>query len=135
MGTYGHFKRNENKETGGVILDLGDSGKFNIARAGGSNKRYQQSLERGMRPYRKSFQQGTLSDEVASKVLLDAFLDSVLLGWDGVTGEDGNVLPFSKENARKLMTDLPDLFAALREAASDASIFRDVSHRETDSGN
>lgn len=134
-GTYGHFRRNETRETQGITLDMGESGKFNLARAGGSNKRYQQALERGMRPHRKSFQQGTLNDEVANKVLMDAFVDTVLLGWEGVTDEAGKPLPYSKEAARKLMTDLPDLFVALREAASDMSLFRDEAQQAADSGN
>jgi hypothetical protein len=134
-GTYGHFKRNESRESDGIILDMGTAGRFTIARAGGGNKRYQQSLERRMRPHRKSFQQGTLSDDIAGGIILESFVDAVILGWDGVTDEEGKSIAFSKEAVRKLLTDLPDLFTMLREAASDASLFRDAEQREADSGN
>jgi len=135
MGTYDHFKRNEDREQHGIILDLGEVGKFKLARAGGSNKKYQQALERGMRPHRKSFQQGTMGDEVANKVLLDAFIEAVLLGWSGVTDHAGKELAYTKDNARKLMNDLPDLFATLRDASSDMSLFRDEVQRAEDTGN
>ena len=135
MGTYDHFKRNEDREQQGITLDLGGVGKFKMARAGGSNKRYQQCLERGMRPHRKAFQQGTLNEEVANKILLDTFIDSVLLGWDGVTDQNGKAMPYTKDNARKLMGDLPDLFVALRDAASDMSLFRDEEQQAADTGN
>lgn len=135
MGTYQAFGRNESREQEGVIVDLGESGKFRLARAGGSNKRYQKSLESGMRPHRRAFQQGTLSDEVANAVLLNAFCDAVVLGWEGVTGPDGQPLPYSRDAAKKLLTDLPDLFTILRDAAADVSIFRDEVGKANDQGN
>lgn len=125
MGTYKQFKTNDKFEQGGVILDLGDAGKFRLARAGGTNKKYQQRLEALMRPHRRALNAGTLSNDVAESVLLEVIVDSVVLGWEGVTGPDGKELPFTKDNAKKLFEDLPDLFATIRDAAGDSGIFKE----------
>lgn len=135
MSTYSQFKRNESAEQQGVVIDMGDAGKFTIARSGGSNKKYQKRLESAMRPHRRAFQQGTLSDDTAAQILLSVFVDSVLLDWSCVTGEDGKPVPFSRANAEKLLTDLPDLFATLREASADAAMFKGTGDAESDSGN
>lgn len=131
MGTYKEFKSSERHETEGVVADLGESGRFTIARAGGTNKRYIQRLEALMRPHRRALASNTLSNEVAEKVLHRVFAETVVIGWEGVTGPDNQPLPFSIENAIKLFADLPDLFAVIRDTASDASIFREFSEADT----
>lgn len=47
-----------------------------------------------------------------------AFLaDAVLCGWDGIA-EDGQPLAFSRETARRLLSENPDFLATVQEAAS-----------------
>lgn len=133
MSTYSRFKTDDNLEQAGVIIDLGDSGKFRIARAGGSNKKYQQRLEALMRPHRRLVQAGTLGNDIAETVMKNVIIDAILLGWDGVTGPDNKPLPFTRENAKKLLDDLPDLLTTIRDCALDATVFREDS--EIDSGN
>jgi hypothetical protein len=61
-------------------------------------------------------------------------VETVLLGWESVTGPDGKPLEFSKENAVKLFTDLPDLFKDIRETAEDMTLFK-LELDEADAGN
>jgi len=55
---------------------------------------------------------------------VEAYAEAVILGWDGVAGPDGAPLPFTRENAVKLMLDLPDLFRDVQEQATKAALFR-----------
>jgi hypothetical protein len=125
MSTYKSFKTSENLERDGIILDLGDVGKFRIARAGGRNVRYQKRLEALLRPHRRALQTETMSEEVAREVTIQAFSETVILGWDGVTGPDEQPLPFSVDNCKRLLSDLPDLFNEIRRFAENSSLFLD----------
>jgi hypothetical protein len=61
--------------------------------------------------------QGRLDDRVT-------FPGNVIVGWDGVVDNDGNLVPFSKENAADLVDALPDwMFDSIRIFALDPSNF------------
>lgn len=49
---------------------------------------------------------GDVSDQVATAIELEKVAVAVA-DWRGVTGPDGAELPFTQENVRKVMTDLP----------------------------
>lgn len=124
MGTYDQFKTDQILETQGIILDLGDCGKFKIARAGGANKKFAQKFQAVTKPYRRAIQTETIDADLANKLMRQAYADSVVLGWEGVTGPDGQPLPFSRENVLKVLEDLPSLFDEIRRFAEDAAAFR-----------
>ena len=119
---YAAFETSKPLESDGIAVDYGDF-RFTIARAGGSNRRYLYALERKMRPHRRALAAGVLDEEVATRLLAEAYAEAVILGWDGVTDRDGNALPFTRENCVRLLLDLPELFADLREQAEAASNF------------
>lgn len=129
MSLYSQFETDKSLEQDGIYLEYGPSSnggltRIKIARAGGSNKNYSKALEKFSRLHRVSLENETLSNEVAEKALLEVFCSAVLLGWENVDGRDGKPLPFTKENAMALMTDLPDLYANIQKQASKASLFR-----------
>jgi len=122
-GPYSIFRTDKSLEKEGIILDYGDF-KIKVARAGGANAAFQKALTAKVRPYKRQLDAGTIPDDVAEKLFLDVYAESVVLGWEGVTDENGKPLPFSKENAVKLFTDLPDLFRDVQNQAAAISNFR-----------
>lgn len=135
MSLYKQFATNPELENKGIELNFGVNDdeteiKFYVARAGKSNKKYQKALENAVKPYRRQMQLGTLSDEVSNKIMLEVFATTVLKGWENVQDEKGNVMQFNKENAVKLLTDLPELYDALTAAANDVANFREESLEE-----
>ena len=134
MSTYESFRTDPKLEQEGIELDLGEAGQFQLARAGGANKRYQKRLQALMRPHRRLLQAGELPEEVAQKVLAQVYAECIILDWENVTGPDGEELKFSVENCVRLMLDLPDLFVTVRATAEDATLYRQVI-REVDAGN
>ena len=126
MSTYATYKTDQGKEKSGVLVDLGSAGKFTIARAGGSNKDWSKKIAIATKPLRKQIQAETIDGALTDKILVEAFVDTVLKDWSDVTGREGAPLAFTRVNAIQLFTDLPDLFQELSKAASDAATFRDV---------
>lgn len=117
-------------EQQGVLLDFGRAGRFKIARAGGGNQAYNEVRARRFRPFSKQQRQGTLSEEVAQKALVEVYAEAVVKGWEGVLGPDRQPIPFSIANAIKLMTDIPQLFEEIRVAATDYANYQSVEAQE-----
>jgi hypothetical protein len=115
------------------IQKTGDDDNDELARAGGSNTRYVKALEAKSRPYRRQIKEDRLAPDVANKMLIETFAETIVLGWTGIEDKDGPV-QFSVDNCRQLLTELPDLFEELREVASNAGTFREYEIEE-DAGN
>lgn len=124
MGSpYKNFKTDNQMETEGIWLDYGDF-KIRIARAGGSNVRYAKAVERHATQHKTALRNDILSAEQQKEIMIQVYADSIILEWESMEDEDGNALPFSRENVVKVLTDLPDLFADIRQQATTMGLFR-----------
>lgn len=138
MSLYDKFKTDPRLETEGVEIEYGTHDgepiRFRLARAGGANTRYAKVSAQRLQPYRRQLQTNTMDEEVAERLMREIFVDTVLLGWSNVYNEDGEHMVYNRENALKLLTDLPDLYADLRNASVElANYLRQT--QEIDSGN
>jgi len=131
---YDVFATDKGMERTGIELDYGKLGKIRIARAGGANNRFTKVLEQKTRPYRRQMDADTMDEDVANTLLIEAFAETVVLGWEGIKDRNKQPMPFTRENVIKLFTDLPELFTDVREQAMKAANFRELGV-ETDSGN
>lgn len=127
MSLYAKFETNTETENKGQWFDIDkdDDGvvSFLLARMGGSNKEHQQAISERISSKKLQLKLGTLADSQIDEILLDVFLDAVLLGWKNVKGRDGHPLPFNRANAKELLTDLPELYKVLVELASKVDYF------------
>jgi len=126
---YHLFGTDQDLEQQGFCLEYG-SAQFVIARAGGSNNKYQRLLERKLRPYRSAINAGTMDEDLTKRLLAESYAEGIILAWDGVTDTDGNDLPFTKENVVKLLIDLPDLFTEIIQESQRISNFVRVAAEE-----
>lgn len=124
MSLYSIFKTNKDLESKGIDLQYGDGVIITIARAGGSNPVYARVVEAKTKPYRRQIQSETISAELSEQLTREIYAEAIILGWSGVTDEKGDAMEFTKENAVKLLKDLPDLFTDIKEQANKASLFR-----------
>ena len=136
-GLFKAYKTDAVAEVDGVDIEFFDAQNedgtiptFKVSRLGKSNKKYTKALEVATRPYRRQIELGVLKPEVSEKIFMDVFCTTILIGWKNVIGEDGTPLKYSKDNAIKLMTALPDLYERIQSEASIASNFRDASLEE-----
>lgn len=130
MSLYKQYATNIDKETNGVTIEMGtnDDGSvisFILCRMGGSNKAYQKALEQATRPYRRQIQAETMSEELSEEIMMKVFCKTILKGWSNVRDQFDEALPFSAENARKLFTELPELYRELQSQAGSVATFRD----------
>lgn len=56
-----------------------------------------------------------------------AFAEGCLAGWSGVEAEDGSEMPFSLENAHRLLEFFPQIYSALLAASTDITRFKPLS--------
>ncbi len=127
---YSLFRTNKDKEQSGVDIPMGENEdgtviSFRLARAGKTNKQYQTALEAATKPYRRQIELETMQAEKAESIYREVFVNTILLGWSNVRDEQGQNIPFTRQNALKLFTDLPDLYDTLQAASTKVSNFRE----------
>jgi hypothetical protein len=115
---YEAFETNSVKEKAGITLDYGIYGKFRVARAGGTNKRFAVYYNERLKPVRRLADAGKLPEEQAQRILAEVWAETIVLGWEDVKDRDESQIPYSKEKCVELLIKLPDLFADLREQSS-----------------
>lgn len=132
MSLYKTFATDADLERKGVVIDYGEF-RVTIARAGGANRRYNKVLASKARPYRRAIQTETLPDDIAEKIQVEVFAETVILNWEtlvdgkwkqGIEGRDGKLMSFTKENVIKICQELPDLFSDISDQALKATIFK-----------
>lgn len=137
---YALFETDPTIEQAGIKLDYGKF-YFQVARAGGANTRFRDVLRQRMAPHKRALATETMSEDLADKITLDVFAETVVLGWgsekhgDGkMVARDGSALEFSQENVKQLFKDLPDLARDVMQQAQSTALFRAVV-AEIDAGN
>ncbi len=107
------------------------------------NKEYRKAVRRSMEPHERilalvaSGKSKKIPDDIAAKINADArrcFLENIVTGWKGITGEDGKDLPYSVENMEALLAEFPELFAEIEDEASKVERYR-VAVLEAQAGN
>lgn len=142
-GLYTQFKTDPKKEKEGVSIAYPGEDDDNtpveklptfvVARTGGANTNYQKAQERIFKPHRRAIASNTLSIQRINSLSRQAFVEGSLLGWSNIKDADGKEIPFSKEAALKLFTELPDLYSDLSAQAGDPEHFK--ADPELDAGN
>jgi hypothetical protein len=126
---FKQFKTDTDKEQAGVPIQYGanDDGTiptFNVRRRGPSNQQYAKALQRETEQYRRQIEMNMLDEMISRQIMLKVFVATILVSWDNVQGEDGKLIPYSKDNAMKLFNALPDLYNDLVEQSGKLSLFR-----------
>lgn len=124
MSVYSAFETSSDLETKGFVADLGEAGEYTLARAGGKNENYTNTLSEKMRPLRAGIDAGVIPANVITKVFVEVFVDTVLLGWTKVTGRDKQPIEFNRANAVKLLIELPELLERLLKISMDFGNFK-----------
>ncbi len=115
---YGMVEREIDGEMKKVPIDI------TIARAGGSNIRYDKVMDLKTKPYKRMIQADSLDPDLSKQIMREVYAETVILGWNNVQNKEGEFVEFSKKNVIQLMTDLPDLFGDIVSQANKAALFR-----------
>lgn len=123
LETYETDGQRESAE--GIWLKFPGGRRIRILRAGGANKNFARTFSRVIKPYRRAMERGTLDPEKSDELMIQVYLESVVLDWEGFTDANGNDIPYSRTAARELFTALPELFNEVVTFASDAAMFQE----------
>lgn len=124
MAKLSKFKQDIQKSEEGAKVDLGDGLIVTVARVG--NSHYQETLKSLTKPYKNAIKNGTLSDSVFEKMMVQAMAEAILLDWEGMEGEDGKLIPYSKDKAKEILGDpaYKDFRELISDLANEAETFR-----------
>lgn len=106
---YEKFKTDEAAEEDGQWVEVAPNVRFKI-RSSDSTKVREASIRmaKERRP-KLMLYGGMLPPKYADEMEIKLVTDAIVADWDGVEGPDGKALPFTKENLRRIVTDLPHL--------------------------
>jgi len=127
MSIYDLYETDMAKEVEGFWHPVNKKISIKMARAGGANLVFSKAMEKKTRPHRKrggAFEGDEVDVELATELMKEAFAETIILDWKGITNKDGKKVAFSVAAATKLLKDLPDLYVELRDAAGSAANFR-----------
>lgn len=125
ISAYDQFESDNDLELSGVWCPVGTM-QFKLARAGGENENFVKLASKKFKPFQAAIAADAMPKELATELVLDVFIETILMDWKDVYDRDGTLLVFSKDAAKKLLTDLPNLFVALQQDAQKVANFRKV---------
>lgn len=137
MSLYDLFESDPTAERDGIVLEYGANKdgtpiEIRIRRAGGENHQFQKTFEAKTKPYRRIMDR--LDKKTNDRIMREIYAESIIVGWSGVQDRDGNTMEFNRENAIKLLTDLPNVFNDIMRQSQNEDLFR-KNLREEESGN
>ena len=115
------FGTNKTDEIEGKWNDIGDGIQILVARIG--NPEYQKEFQRISKPHKRALRRGSLNDEVAERLLTKVMAKNILLDWEGLE-EDGVAVPYSYENAIRILTEYKDLRDYVSDIANEMESFK-----------
>lgn len=124
----GIFSTDAKKETGGawVTLAKGTDGeadlRIKLARLGNTDhEAYQRELMRSRTLVARIGDPTPAEERTMAK---DAIAACILLDWEGLQDESGDLIPFSKTKARELFDSHPDFYKVVLTEANNVTHFR-----------
>ena len=107
----------------GAWIDIDTTTRIKVARYG--NKKFKERLRRLMKPYSRMIDQGTMPDDKADELLVDAMANSILLDWEGLE-LNGEKVQYSIDQAKAFLSDpeLQDFRELVVSLSNDLEAFR-----------
>lgn len=121
--TYGV---NATLEIEGVWSDIGDGASVKVARAG--NSAYIAAIRKLMKPHRLTLRKGSLPDDLADKIGIQAMSETILLDWKGII-LDGKPFEYSTTNAVTVLTKYKDFREQIVELAAELSLYQEEAEK------
>lgn len=122
MGLYKSFELSSHlTETGAkcsfpeAVNEDGTIPAIIVARSHSSNQLFMKAVAAVYTPeFNKRLANGDLSDSEAADANLEVMLQGTVMGWENIYDRDGAPLMFTRENAKRVLSDLPEVVSRLR---------------------
>lgn len=113
-------------EKEGIWVNVGDGVEFKVKRFGGANTGLKKVLAKRYKPFAKLAEKGLLPEDKEKEIYVTSFVEACLCDWRGLQDEEGNDIPFSSDDAKKILIELPDLLDIVMTQAQDAENFKGI---------
>lgn len=139
MSLRKQFKTSTKLENEGIWLELGNT-RVRVARAGGSNQKYNAAMERVSKEHKRAIANELLTSKQSMNILREVYIDTIIKGWqtnvapedaaeeewvDGIEADDGDeLLEVTAENIKAVLIELPDLFMEIKQAADKLNYYQ-----------
>ena len=125
------FKMNDQFEKEGIDVEVAEGVFFKVKRFGGFNsQKVKAAVNEYLKPFAKKIEANALAPEKEYEIQVKVFVKSCLVGWSGVKEENENGelsdIPYSEENAIKLLIRLRGLFDTLVAEATNEANYKEV---------
>ena len=132
MGSLKAFKVDPKAEVEGVWVPVGGGIRIRLARAG--NPKFREGFEALVRARKASLRLGALPREELEDIGREVMAKYIILGWENVTEEDEKTpIPYSEENAKRLLKEYPVFADLISEQSQDISLFQEQESAEAES--
>jgi hypothetical protein len=115
------FKTDLKLEIEGVWFPIDEKARLKVARYG--NDRFKELMSKKARPYKQSIRNDTLPDRIYDKILIEAMAETILLDWENIE-ENDTPIPYSVENAKRLLTEYKDFRDLVSNFSNEAASYR-----------
>ena len=132
---YENYDVDKNLESKGIWYQPADSFRVLLARAGGSNQKYNALAERLIKPHRRALRNDKADPKVINDLLKEAFSKTVILGWqvkgegdvfvDGIGNPDnpGDVMDVTPDNILSVLREYNELYSDIKEMAESSAAY------------
>jgi hypothetical protein len=129
------FGYNKTKAREGMWVTLDEAGEVKIKVAKLGTVEYLNTVNKYSRKYQAFTRLNRLSAEQIVDMSANTIADCILLDWKGVE-EDGQPVPYSRENAYRMLKEYDDFRSLVETHANDPDLFQDnIIDLESDSKN
>ncbi len=99
-----------------------------------NNKRYTECVEKLLKPHLRRIRSGIMTIQERSQLIKPAVAKYLLLDWDGIEDDDGQVIKYSSAKAQEIFDneEYVDFFNFVIESANEQQLFRDQSYAEAE---
>lgn len=108
-------------ENEGKWVTLGEEASVKVARIG--NKANRALLKKLLAPHKIAIRNEKLSDDIWEKITIEAMAETILLDWKGFK-DDGKLVPYSRENAIKYLTEYKDFREQISGLSNELALFQ-----------
>ena len=119
-----NFRTDKPEHIEGVWEDIGQGASVKVARI--NNPNYLKVIRRFGKSIAKKMSRGgggQMDLEAGIAAAKKAYAETILLDWKGIIDDDGNEIPYSKENALMMITNYHEFFTLIQELAGDEERF------------
>lgn len=118
-----NLETDDQKVQSGTWIDFGAGARIKIAKVGNDN--YTRVMRRLGKPIVRQARLGEESEEDNLRpIFIKVVARTILLDWENILDDNGVIVEYSIQQAEQFLTDLPEFYDLVMEAAQDVTNFK-----------